>query len=343
VKPIRLAANQPHRFYRGGEAIARFRGLSLADQYVPEDWVGSTTTLFGEATAGLSVLPDGRVLRDALAAQPEAFLGAAHVARYGADPALLVKLLDAGERLPVHAHPDRRFAQQHLGLRYGKTEAWLIVETRGEHGSVWLGFREGIDRTTLARWVERQEHAPMLAALHELRVGAGDCIFVPAGLPHAIGAGVFLVEVQEPSDLSLLLEWAGFAVDGPRDGHLGLGFDIALDSVTLEGPEPAELAALHRRPSEQPEVRPGARRLLPVGTESYFRAEALRPDPRVLLEASFSILVVLDGRGQLETERGGTLELRRGETVLVPYAAGAAELEGEIEAIRCLPPPPELD
>jgi len=204
---------------------------------------------------------------------------------------------------------------------------------------VHLGFREEVDAETLAGWVERQERARLLEALHVLPVEPGDWVFVPAGLPHAIGEGVFVVELQEPSDLSVLLEWDGFAVDGTRDGHLGLGFDVALRSVTLARVETDELAALRRSPADGSELRPGARRLLPPQADPYFRAEDLRPDPVVSLGPNFSVLIVLEGHGSLETEHGRTLELRRGETVLVPHAAGAAELTGTVEAIRCLPPP----
>ena len=73
------------------------------------------------------MLPDGRLLRDAVAEHAGSWLGAAHVARFGADPALLVKLLDAGQRLPVHCHPSDEFAAAHFGSRYGKTEAWIVV------------------------------------------------------------------------------------------------------------------------------------------------------------------------------------------------------------------------
>jgi mannose-6-phosphate isomerase len=342
VKPVRLPSNQLRRFYRGGEAIARFRGTANGDDYAPEDWVGSTTPVFGEDRIGLSKLPDGRLLRDALLADPEAFLGAAHVSDHGADPALLVKLLDAGERLPVHCHPSRSFAQRHLGSQYGKTEAWLIVEARGTKPSVHLGFRADVDADTLAQWVGGQDRESLLEALHELPVAPGDCIFVPAGLPHAIGEGVFLVELQEPSDLSVLLEWAGFDVDSVRDGHLGIGFDLALDCVERAGLRAREVAGLRRESASVPDVRPGAKSLLPPDADPYFRAERLRPDPLVSLERGFSILVVLEGHGRLESEQGGTFALTAGEAVLVPDAAGAAELSGAVEALRCLPPLPGL-
>ena len=298
--------------------------------------------MFGANGAGLSVLPDGRLLRDAIAADPVAYLGPAHAARYGADPALLVKLLDAGERLPVHFHPDQAFARSRLGLAHGKTEAWLIVETRGQRPTVWLGFREDVDLDVLAGWVDRQERAIMLDALNELNVGPGDCIFVPAGLPHAIGEGIFLVELQEPSDLSVLLEWTGFEVDGTRDGHLGLGFDVALESARLTAVRGDELTELKRQTAAAPESRPGARTLLSSAASSFFGAERLRPAPAVSLDPAFSILVVVDGDGRLETE-GGTVTLSRGESLLVPHAAGPGELTGSVDVIRCLPPAPNGD
>lgn len=341
MKPHRLGANQLHRFYRGGEAIARFRGIATDDPYAPEDWVGSTATIFGEDGLGLSALADGRLLRDAIDADPDGFLGRAHAARFGADPALLVKLLDAGERLPVHCHPDRAFARRHLGLAYGKTESWLIVETRGPRPSVWLGFREDVDAGVLAGWVERQDRASMLAALNELPVEPGDCVFVPAGTPHAIGEGVFLIELQEPSDLSVLLEWTGFEVDGARDGHLGIGFETALGCVRRAALGGDGLGRLTRATGAAAPDRPGVRPLLPAESRPFFRAERLRPDPAASLEPSFSILVVLEGEGRLETATGGTLPLARGDTVLVPHGAGPAELTGAVDAIRCLPPLPE--
>lgn len=339
MNAVELEPNQLRRFYRGGGALASFRGIRPTDDRTPEDWVGSTTTIFGSGGAGLSALPDGRLLRDAIAADPVSYLGPEHAAQYGTDPALLVKLLDAGERLPVHFHPDQAFARSRLGLVYGKTEAWLIVETRGERPTVWLGFREDVDLDVLSGWVDRQERASMLGALNELTVAPGDCIFVPAGLPHAIGEGVFLVELQEPSDLSVLLEWSGFEIDGRRDGHLGLGFDAALEGVRRTAVRGDELAEVRRETSGAPESRPGAYTLLPIAASAFFRAERLRPAPAVTLEPAFSILIVVDGEGRLETE-GGTATLARGESLLVPYGAGSGELTGLVEVIRCLPPTP---
>jgi mannose-6-phosphate isomerase len=333
VKPIRLAANQPERFYRGGPAIARFRGNHSDEGHVPEDWVASTTSILDAAPSGLSRLPDGRLLRDAVLADPEAYLGADHVASFGADPKLLVKLLDAGERLPVHLHPDGAFAQEHLGANCGKSEAWLILAA----GAIHLGFRRDVDVETLRRWFDGQDSAAMLDALNELTVSPGDCVYVPAGTPHAIGEGVFMVEAQEPSDLAIMLEWRGFVE--PESGTMGLDRETALSATRRSAVSHEEIADWTCRSGDAPELRPGARPLVPTEAQPFFRVEWLRPDATVKLEPSWSILVAIDGGGLLVTE-DGELELPRGDTVLVPYAAGTAELTGAVEAIRCLPPRP---
>jgi mannose-6-phosphate isomerase len=116
----------------------------------------------------------------------------------------------------------------------------------------------------------------------------------------------------------------------------GLGFDLALGAVDRAGWSPARLDRL--RGGRGP-ARPGAERLFPADADPFFRAERLRPDPAVSLEAAFSILVVTGGSGRLET-RGGSVELRRGDTVLVPFAAGRGAVRGRLEAVRCLPPDP---
>jgi mannose-6-phosphate isomerase len=323
VKPLLLPPNQFHRFYRGGARIDALRGAPAGEDGRPEDWVGSTATSWGSEDAGLSRLEDGSVLRDVIQADPEAFLGADHVERWGADPALLVKLLDAGERLPVHYHPGRAFAREHLGLRFGKTEAWLILEAEPD-AAVHVGLREPVEPETVRGWVESQDADEMLAALHRVPVAAGDAIFVPAGTLHAIGGGILLLELQEPTDLSVLVEWKRFGVDdGPE--HLELGWETALRSLDREPIDPAALSA------------PGDG-LLPREADPYFRAERVRGGD--VLAPSFAVLLVTEGEGALRTGAGDELALRRGTTALVPFAAGATTLEGEVEALRCLPPSP---
>ena len=336
--PLVLASNSPERFYRGGPAIAAFRGVPAPGDRYPEDWVGSTTTLFGQDELGLTRLDTGELLRDLIAADPESWLGPEHVREFGADPALLVKLLDAGQRLPVHAHPSRDFARRHLSCPFGKTEAWIIVQTAGPEGAVHLGFRDEVADATLASWVKEQDTAGMLAAMHAVPVRAGDAVLVPAGLPHAIEEGVLLVELQEPTDFSVLMEWEGFAVDGPREGHLGIGFDLALACVDRRAWTPGELAALRSADEEAS----GVAHPLPPSAAPFFRLERLRPAPQLSLEPGFAVLVGVAGAGSLEVDSSSAaaVAVRRGTTVVVPYAAGPMTLRGDVHVLRCRPPAP---
>jgi len=312
VKPQALPPNVLTHFYAGGARIARFRGIELASDHMPEEWIGAVNTTFGATgDRGLSRLQDGTLVRDAIGADPGAWLGADHVARFGSDPALLTKLLDAGQRLPVHFHPGRELAHEHLGLDHGKTEAWIILEAE-PGASVHVGFRQDADEATVREWMRAQDSAAMLAALHELPVQAGDVIHVPAGTPHSIGAGILLAELQEPTDLSINLEWAGFDLD--EDGsHLGLGWDTALSALNR--------AAFAGRIA----------RVLPPEAAPFFRAERVAGGET--LDPGFSVLLGLEGGGEL-----AGLPVRRGSAILIPHAAGALALTGDVTALRCRPP-----
>lgn len=335
--PVVLGPNQPAQFYRGGAGIARFRGLPRPSEYSPEDWIGSTTSLFSRPGTGLTRLADGSTLRSAIAAAPDDFLGPGHVARYGADPALLVKMLDTGQRLVAHLHPDRDFAGRYLGSRYGKTEAWIILDA-SPGSCVYLGFREDADPAVIRRLVDDQDTAAIVAALNRVPVASGDAWLVPAGVPHAISAGVTLVELQEPTDFSILLEWAGFNIDGPRDGHLGLGFDVALRALDVSGWDPGRLATLSApRPDAASE--PGVTPLLPVRADPFFRADRVAVTAPVTFGPGYAILVVTGGSGRIEYP-AGSLPVQRGATVLVPYGAGPVTFDGRWEALRCRPPDP---
>lgn len=338
--PTRLPANQPPQFYRGGAAIAELRGARADTTFGPEDWVASTTTMFGQHTHGLSVLPDGRLLRDAVRDDPVGWLGAEHVEAYGSSTALLVKLLHAGQRLPVHCHPDDSFARQHFSSGCGKTEAWVVIGTEHEHGTVHIGFREDQDPETVARWVSEQDTDAMLGALNAVEVSRGDTVFVPAGVPHAIGAGVFIVELQQPTDLSVTLEWQDF-LSGPDKGHLGIGYEAALGCVDRSGWDAERVNSLRNTSSE---LGARAKALVPQA-DPFFRAEWIRThaesrQPPLPLEPTFGVLVALHGEAILRPGAGGPLPITKGDTVVIPHSAGTTTVDGELTAVHCTPPSP---
>jgi mannose-6-phosphate isomerase len=339
MQPIVLGPNQPDTYYRGQGRIRVFRGGAPTSR--PEDWIASTTARFdgagegqpgeGKQRAGMTRLADGSLLADVIEDDPVGWLGWEHVARHGADPALLVKLLDAGQRLPLHVHPDRGFAAEHLASPYGKTEAWIVLEVDAG-AAVYLGFGRDVEAAELADWVGRQDVEAMLAVTNRVPVAAGDTVLCPAGTPHAIGAGILLVELQEPTDWSVLLEWRGFPLK-EGDATLGLPLDEALACVGRRAYPPERLAALRGR---RLDYVTGS--LLPEAADPFFVAERVRGSSAgERLSPGYAVLVVTEGSGALTPEAGAPVPVHRGSTVLIPYAAGACRLTGDVLAVRCRP------
>jgi mannose-6-phosphate isomerase len=338
----RLGPNKVPVYYAGGGGIDRFRGERGTEG--PEDWVGSVTPFpplllpeGGDPNTGISRLADGSLLNGHVAADPEGWLGPERHRRFGHEPGLLVKLLDAGERLPVHWHPDRAFAQEHLASRFGKNEGWIVIAA--EPGArIWLGFSREIGGDELRSWVEAQDAGAMLEVMNVFLPAAGDVYYVPAGVPHAIGAGVTIVELQEPTSFSILAEYRAFGVE---DGAatLGLGWDLALSCVDARAYTRRLQAVL--RPAQLVHAEPGGTvgRLYDRETEPYFQAHRARATggSLVLGGPEFRIVVVESGEGALAATAARE-QVRAGETWLVPYGAGELVLEGTVEVIVCCPP-----
>ena len=233
MRPERLIPTRVYRFYQGGLLIDRLRGDPERDTDHPEDWVGSVTAANNpgrdEPEAGLSRLDEGPLLRDAIAADPEGWLGPAAAS---GTTGLLVKLLDAAQRLPVHAHPSRGVRRRSISVAVRQDGGVDRAGHPRRASDVWIGMRETVDPATYRGWIESQDVDALLGSLHRVPVRAGDVIYVPAGTPHAIGAGVLIAELQEPTDFSIVCEWQGFPIE-PADSHLGMGWDVALGALDL--------------------------------------------------------------------------------------------------------------
>ena len=239
---VRLTPTRVHRFYRGGalpQSCAASRPRTGSSRRSGSDpSLPRTTRAARTPRKACRDSPTDALLRDAVADDPIAWLGEEHVARFGTSTGVLVKLLDAGERLPVHAHPDRAFARRAFDSPFGKTEAWLSCCTRQEEADVWVGLREEVRARSLPRvdpGTGRRANARL--AEPRLRSRRGCRRTFRAGVPHALGAGLLIAEVQEPTDFSLLCEWRDFPIE-PEDSHLGLGWDEAAGALDLGAHSP---------------------------------------------------------------------------------------------------------
>src|SRR5208283_4546370 len=137
---------------------------------------------------------------------------------------LLVKFLDAAQSLSVQVHPNDEQAARLNPPDLGKTEAWYILSA--EPGSlIYAGLRPGVDRQQLADAIRQGTCGNLL---HQFEPQAGDCLFVPAGTVHALGAGLLVAEVQQSSDTTFrLFDWNRVGPDGkPRPLHVERGLAV---------------------------------------------------------------------------------------------------------------------
>jgi len=327
VKPAHLRPNLVDHFYRGGAKIAALRGLAAAGERQPEEWIAATVSRFGGGDTGLARTLDGDLLRDLVAADPVGWLG--QEPPIGGDTGVLAKLLDAGQRLPVHVHPDRAFARSHLGCPYGKTEAWLVLDA-DPGAAVYLGWTCDVDPGELAQRRDVQDGDWMLERMHRIEVRRGDGILVPAGTVHAIGAGAFILEAQEPTDLSILLEWS--VTTETREGsHLGLGFDTAMRAVDHRRLTPARLRELT---SHVDLDRTAGASCLVAKADPFFRIDVVGAGRPVA--AGFAAVVVLAGDGMLRGS-DGSVAVGAGQALAVPAGFGDWTVEASARVLLARP------
>ncbi|MCQ2445648.1 MAG: class I mannose-6-phosphate isomerase [Clostridia bacterium] len=297
-----------------------------APSNLPEDWIASVVTAFNPGyepieNEGLSVTEDGRFLKDIIEKDPEGMLGQEVYRRYGATMSILVKLLDAGERLVLQCHPTDAFAKSAFSSVFGKTECWYIVDA-APNAAVHLGFRPGVTREDWVEAYEKQDVNKMLSMVHRFPVKAGDVIFVHGGMPHAIGEGCFMVELQQPTDLMVIPERVtpGGRILADAKIHGGLGFERMFDCYEYIGYTEEELASLSlRRASRAPDSISYV-----VGndlTDKFSMVELnVATSLSYDLAGRYGVALVLDGEGTLEND-GQAYAFRRGSKFFLPASA----------------------
>jgi mannose-6-phosphate isomerase len=261
---------------------------------------------------------------------------------------VLCKLLDAGMRLSIQAHPDRAFAQAHLHSNYGKAESWLVIDTRvinGEPPYILFGFRDGVTEEEFCRITRDQDTEKQVAALNRLPVQPGEVYLVPAGTPHAIGSGVFVVEVQEPTDYVVNAEYTlGTVRRTEAQCFMGLGFDLGMRCFNYQ----AVGLDFVRRHTLVPRIlhkdTQGCEEIL-IGPEDTPCFGAARLGVRGAVpdrdRGRCYVGIVIEGQGQL-IGPDIAMPLRAGATFFIPavslHEAYQATPAFPLTVIKCFPP-----
>jgi mannose-6-phosphate isomerase len=221
---------------------------------------------------------------------------------------LLLKFLDCHLVLSVQAHPNDRQAQALTPPDLGKTEAWYVLEA--EPGSrIYAGLKDGVDRPALAAALEDGSVAD---CLHAFSPRVGDCVFIPAGTVHALGAGLMVVEIQQSSNTTFrLFDWNRVGPDGqPRPLHVSDALNVIDYSRGPMMPVSANVDDA------------GVRRLV---TCDKFQLEEWRISQSRAVggDGRFHLIAVVSGELMIDGDPVGT-PLTRGDTSLIPAAVATS-------------------
>jgi mannose-6-phosphate isomerase len=233
---------------------------------------------------------------------------------------LLIKFLDAHDRLSVQVHPNDEQARAFVPKERGKTEAWVILAAEPE-SAIYAGLKNGVDEAALRSAVAR---GTIEECLNRLQVEAGDCLYIPAGTVHAIGEGVLLAEVQQSSDLTYrLFDWNRTGTDGkPRPLHI----EEALACVDFE------LGPVYKvSPNHVPGDKPVREQLVKCPYFTIYRHSLSKP-VTIADDRRCHIIVGLQGSFHcISGAQGESVSV--GETVLVPASDLPAQLVSTSSAV----------
>lgn len=255
---------------------------------------------------------DGLTLQQLIAEQGKRLFGQDH--RLKQFP-LLVKWLDAADRLSVQVHPNdlqARFFDKHEN---GKTEAWIILDARPD-SRIYAGLRHGVD---LLRLQQHIAQGTVEECLHSYPIEPGDCIFIPAGTVHAIGEGILLAEIQQSSDLTFRLhDWGRLGIDGqPRQLHLEESFAcIDWDRGPVDPVVPKVIRSTKSFSTTEELV---ASEFFVLNRHTLTQQMTFDSDNR------FHVIVVVSGNGTLACECDEH-PLQTGTTLLIPATSPPCQL-----------------
>ena len=298
----------------GGDKIIPFKHLSTVLENVGESWEISGVKDNETIAAG-----DGRSLNQLVRDMKGRLVGEANYQRFGDEFPLLIKLIDARQDLSIQVHPTDEIAHRQ-GRERGKTEMWYVMDSAPD-AKLYNGLKLQI---TPEQYKQMVADDTICDALAQYSVKEGDCFFIPAGRIHAIGAGCFLVEIQQTSDVTYrIYDFKRKDKDGnyrqlhTQEASESINYTVLDDYRTHYQPRTNESQLLVECPY--------------FNTAVYDLTEAMTIDYSEL--DSFVILIGMKGEGTLTID-GETVAFSAGETILIPASAQEVRTEGTIKFLE---------
>lgn len=343
---LKMEENRVRRAYTGGAGIEKLHRRKPVDSDCPEEWLGSVVEanniempyIKGEGISKVKI--DGQLcgLDEIIRQSPEYYLGKAHYEALGIQTGFLVKYLDSAMRLALQAHPDRRYAAKYLNSRWGKMECYYILDVReGVDPYIYLGFQHAPEK---ARWrsiVLEQDLEAIEACFERIHVEKGEFWYIPSGLVHAIGEGITMIEIMEPSDWVVRCEFE--RCKGKRfpehARYMGKSIDEVMEIFDFQEYPENIIRKKARLEPKLMEVNEMMSRVCMISEKmtDCFRVEKLTLFQNGAFEKPLrpALLIVLEGNGTISCG-GMKAAVQKGEALFIAASEPVIELQEKSEA-----------
>lgn len=316
------------RYIWGGRRLHDVLDKEIGNQTAAESWEivdhqdDQSVVRFGKLA--------GRSLRQLIADFGADFLGESLMSRISAADLpdhlrnrfpLLLKFLDANRNLSVQVHPNDEFGSTLDPPDLGKTEAWYVMHA--EPGAeIFAGLKSDVSQEAFRIAIEEGKTE---STLHRFEAKQGDCIFIPAGTVHAIGAGLLIAEIQQASDTTFrVFDWRRTDQDGrPRPLHV----DQAIQATNFEiGPVHVQRPV----PLDDPNW------MTMVRCQQFVMNRGRHKMPfQIGGDDRFRILAVTRGSFEMSGDPS-RLPMKLGDTTLIPACHGSIEINPISESVELL-------
>jgi len=297
----------------GGERIARFKGIPSQGSDIGESW--ELSPMPGHESVVADGPLKGITLPELVKLHGEELMGEKLVKRFGHNFPLLIKFIDSNTDLSIQVHPDDTLAsKRHDSL--GKTEMWYSV-LPAEGAYLYAGFSQEMNPDKFRNAVA---DCTIVDTLTKYYTRPGDVFYLPAGRVHAIGAGNFVLEIQEASDITYRI------YDYNRRDAQGnlrqLHVDESVDAIDYADKAPEQVKNV--------QAQPGSETVLEDC--NYFTTSLIGVDGSFNLPLaerhSFTILIATQGNLEVKAPDGTVEQLPQGQTLLVPASMPEVTLRG---------------
>lgn len=305
----------------GGDKIIPFKHLNETLPNVGESW--EVSAVEGSESVVANGADKGYTLPEMVRKYKEELVGEANYARFGNKFPLLIKFIDAKLDLSIQVHPGDELAKKRHNS-FGKNEMWYVIAA-DKGAKLISGFAEEI---TPKEYKDRVHNGTFAEVLQTCAIEPGDVFYVPAGRVHGIGAGAFVAEIQQTSDITYrIFDYNRKDKDGKsRELHTSQAMD-AINFSDVQDDFRTEYERVQNEPVEMVAS--------PYFTTSvYDMTEEITCDYSEL--DSFVIFICVEGSCRLTDDNQNEITLRAGETVLWPAAVQEVTIVPEGQRVKLL-------